>query len=48
MAAEYEASGLGREEFCHQRDVPRKTLTRYLARYRKPNAADIGPSAGSR
>ena len=35
MAAEYEASGLTREEFCRQRDVPLKTLCRYVTRYRK-------------
>ena len=35
IAAEYEASGLSQAEFCQQRDVPLKTLARYLARYRK-------------
>ena len=38
MAAEYEASGLTREEFCQQRDVPLKTLCRYVTRYRKQKA----------
>jgi hypothetical protein len=35
IAAEYEASGLSREEFCQQKDMPLKTLCRYVARYRK-------------
>ena len=34
MAAEYEASGLTREAFCQQRDIPLKTLCRYVTRYR--------------
>jgi hypothetical protein len=34
LAAEYEASGLTREAFCQQRDVPLKTLCRYVTRYR--------------
>ena len=38
LAAEYEASGLTREEFCRQRDVPLKTLCRYVTRYRKQKA----------
>jgi hypothetical protein len=38
VAAEYEASGLGREAFCKQRDVRLKTLDRYVARYRKQKA----------
>lgn len=39
LAAEYEASGLGREDFCKQRDVPLKTLARFVTRYRKQKAA---------
>jgi hypothetical protein len=35
IAAAYEASGLGREEFCEQRGVALKTLARYLTRYRR-------------
>jgi len=38
LAAEYEASGLTREAFCEQRDVPLKTLSRYVARYRRETA----------
>ena len=43
MAAEYEASGLSREEFCRQRDVAMKTLARYIARYRKQKSAGSEP-----
>ncbi len=43
LAAEYEASGLSREEFCRQRDVAMKTLARYVVRYRKQQAAGIEP-----
>jgi hypothetical protein len=32
---EYEASGLTREAFCRERDVPLKTLCRYVTRYRR-------------
>lgn len=35
LAAEYEASRLTREEFCRQRNLPLKTLCRYVSRYRK-------------
>ena len=38
IAAEYEASGLSQAEFCEQRDLPLKTLARYLARFRKRSA----------
>src|ERR1700730_11266764 len=38
LAAEYEASGLSREEFCQQKEVPLKTLARYVGRYRKQRA----------
>ena len=43
MAAEYEASGLTREEFCQQRDVPLKTLCRYVTRYREQKAEGDQP-----
>ena len=43
MAADYEASGLTREEFCRQRDVPLKTLCRYVTRYRKQRAKGDQP-----
>jgi hypothetical protein len=35
LAAEYEASGLTRQEFSSRSGVPLKTLARYVARYRK-------------
>ena len=38
LAAEYEASGLSQAEFCQQRDLPLKTLGRYLTRYRRQPA----------
>jgi hypothetical protein len=38
VAVEYEASGLSREAFGNQRDVPLKTLNRYVTRYRKQKA----------
>src|ERR1700710_2073795 len=41
LAAEYEASGLTREAFCRERDVPLKTLCRYVARYRLQKAGAI-------
>ena len=40
LAAEYEASGLTREDFCAQRNVPLKSLCRYVARYRKENGSN--------
>ncbi len=44
LAAEYEASGLTREAFCQQRDVPLKTLCRYVTRYRGENAGIVQSS----
>jgi hypothetical protein len=38
LAAEYEASGLSREEFCQKRNVALKSLSRYVTRYRKGKA----------
>ena len=38
LATEYEASGLSQAEFCQQRDLPLKTLARYLARFRKQSS----------
>ena len=35
LAAEYEASGLSRQEFCQQRNVAFKTLARYIVQRRK-------------
>jgi hypothetical protein len=42
IAAEYEASGLSRQEFCDQRGVPLKTLARYLARLRREKDGNDG------
>ena len=38
VAAEYETSGLTRQEFSNRSGVPMKTLARYVARYRKKKA----------
>ena len=38
VAAEYEASGLRQEAFSRERDIPLKTLARYVSRYRKQKA----------
>ena len=43
LAAEYEASGLTREEFCLQKNVSLKTLCRYVTRYRKQKAGGSEP-----
>jgi hypothetical protein len=43
LAVEYEASGLSQIEFCQQRDLPLKTLGRYLTRYRKQKAQGKEP-----
>jgi hypothetical protein len=43
LAAEYEASGLTRDAFCGARDVPLKTLCRYVRRYRSQKA-EVRPS----
>jgi hypothetical protein len=43
LVAEYEASGLSQGDFCAQRDVPLKTLDRYLTRYRKQRAGGNEP-----
>jgi len=37
LAAEFEASGLPRREFCRRQDVSLNTLARYLQRYRRQN-----------
>ena len=38
MAAEFEVSGLTRQEFSNRSGVPVKTLARYVARHRKKKA----------
>ena len=42
LAAEYEASGLTREAFSEQQDIPLKTLGRYVTRYRREKTATGG------
>jgi hypothetical protein len=44
LATEYEASGLSQADFCSQRDLPLKTLGRYLTRYRKQKADGRKPN----
>ena len=41
-AAEYEASGLSREEFCNRSEVALKSLPRYVTRYRKQKGEGSG------
>jgi hypothetical protein len=48
LAAEYEASGLSQAEFCQQRDIPLKTLARYLARFRKQSTRSREHSTSQR
>jgi hypothetical protein len=43
LVAEYEASGLSRQDFCDQRGVPLKTLARYVARLRQDKNGDGPP-----
>jgi len=43
VAVEYEASGLSQEAFSRQRDIPLKTVARYVARYRKQKAGAEPP-----
>ena len=43
LAAEYEAGGLNREEFCNERNVTLKSLARYVTRYRKQKAENTQP-----
>jgi hypothetical protein len=38
VASEYEVGGLSQEAFSRQRDIPLKTLARYVTRYRKQKA----------
>ena len=42
LAAEYEASGLSREEFCNRSEVALKSLPRYVTRYRKQKGEGSG------
>jgi hypothetical protein len=40
---EYEGSGVTQAEFCRQKDLPLKTLARYVTRYRKQTARGNEP-----
>jgi len=42
VAAEFEASGLTRQEFCSLKSVPMKTLARYVARLRREQGGGGG------
>jgi hypothetical protein len=42
VAAEYEASGLSRQEFCLRNNVALKTLARYVTRYRQQRMQNPG------
>ena len=44
MVVEYEASGLGREEFCLQHGLALSTLARYRKRRRQEQGDAAGPS----
>ena len=48
LAVEYEGSGLTRAEFCRQKDLPLKTLARYLTRYRRQIARGSEPHQSQR
>jgi hypothetical protein len=48
VAAGFEASGLGREEFSRQQDIPMKTLARYIARYRREKGGACNANAVQR
>ena len=41
---EYEASGVTQAEFCRQKDLPLKTLARYVTRYRKQATSGDDPN----
>jgi hypothetical protein len=44
LVIEYEASGVTQAEFCRQKDLPLKTLARYVTRYRKQAVRDNDPN----
>jgi hypothetical protein len=48
LVIEYEASGVTHGEFCRQKDLPLKTLARYVSRYRKQTARGNGPNEPQR
>jgi hypothetical protein len=44
LVTEFEASGLGREEFCRERGLVSSTLARYRKRWRQERGDAAGPS----
>ena len=44
MVAEFEASGLGREEFCQKHELAFSTLARYRKRRKQGQGEGAGPS----
>jgi hypothetical protein len=48
LVVEYEASGVTQAEFCRQKDLPLKTLARYVTRYRKQSARGNEPNQPQR
>ena len=44
MVAEFEASGLGREEFCREHGLTVSTLARYRKRRKQGQGEGAGPS----
>jgi hypothetical protein len=48
LAIEYETSGVTQAEFCRQKDLPLKTLARYVTRYRKQAAQGNDPNQPQR
>ena len=48
LVIEYEASGVTQAEFCRQKDLPLKTLARYVTRYRKQTARGDEPNQPQR
>ena len=48
LVIEYEGSGVTQAEFCRQKDLPLKTLARYLTRYRKQAVRGNDPNQPQR
>jgi hypothetical protein len=48
LVIEYEASGVTQAEFCRHKDLPLKTLARYVTRYRRQTAGGDEPNQPQR
>jgi hypothetical protein len=48
LVIDYEASGVTQAEFCRQKELPLKTLARYLTRYRKQASGGNQPQQSQR